>query len=45
MKEWTGADKDKGATKDPIDCLRYLMVMTPVYIDPKPNLENNTYTY
>jgi phage terminase large subunit-like protein len=45
MKEWTGADKDKGATKDPIDCLRYLMVMTPVYIDPKAKLETDTYTY
>jgi hypothetical protein len=25
LREWTGADKDKGATKDPIDCLRYLV--------------------
>ena len=29
MREWTGADGDKGATKDPIDCLRYLAVMDP----------------
>lgn len=29
LKEWTGADGDKGATKDPIDCLRYLAVMDP----------------
>lgn len=32
VKEWTGQDGDKGATKDPIDCLRYLMVMNPCYI-------------
>ena len=31
LKEWTGADGEKGATKDPIDCLRYLMVMNPAY--------------
>lgn len=29
MREWTGADGDKGASKDPIDCLRYLAVMQP----------------
>jgi len=23
LSEWTGIDGDKGATKDPIDCLRY----------------------
>ena len=33
VKEWTGQDGDKGATKDPIDCLRYLMVMNPEYTD------------
>lgn len=31
VREWTGQDGDKGATKDPIDCLRYLMVMDPEY--------------
>ena len=29
LREWTGADGEKGATKDPIDCLRYLAVMDP----------------
>ena len=29
LKEWTGADGDKGATKDPVDVLRYLAVMNP----------------
>ena len=31
LKEWTGAGGDKGATKDPIDCLRYLMIMNPEF--------------
>jgi len=31
LKEWTGQDGEKGATKDPIDCLRYLMVMDLQY--------------
>lgn len=31
LKEWTGLDGDKGACKDPIDCLRYLAVMEPQY--------------
>jgi hypothetical protein len=25
LKEWTGQDSQKGASKDPIDCLRYLL--------------------
>lgn len=33
LKEWTGLDGEKGATKDPIDCLRYLMTMNPEYLD------------
>jgi len=35
LKEWTGLDGDKGATKDPIDCLRYLMTMNPEYLSDK----------
>jgi hypothetical protein len=31
IKEWTGMDGEKGATKDPIDCLRYLLVMDLQY--------------
>jgi len=31
IQEWTGLDGEKGASKDPIDCLRYLMVMNPEY--------------
>lgn len=33
LKEWTGLDGEKGATKDPVDCLRYLMTMNPIYMD------------
>ena len=33
MKEWTGLDKDAGACKDPIDCLRYLAVMSPSHVN------------
>lgn len=33
VSEWTGRDGDKGATKDPVDCLRYLMVMEPIYAE------------
>jgi hypothetical protein len=33
MREWTGTDGDKGASKDPIDALRYLAVMQPEYGD------------
>jgi hypothetical protein len=33
MREWTGSDGDKGAAKDPIDALRYIVVMNPVYED------------
>lgn len=29
LREWTGQDGDKGACKDPVDCLRYLAVMDP----------------
>lgn len=31
LKEWTGADGDKGACKDPVDVLRYLAVMKPTH--------------
>jgi hypothetical protein len=35
LREWTGADGEKGASKDPIDCLRYLAVMQPEQYDEK----------
>lgn len=31
LREWTNLDGEKGACKDPIDCLRYLAVMEPSY--------------
>jgi hypothetical protein len=33
LREWTGQDGDKGATKDPIDALRYLAVMDPIHVE------------
>jgi len=33
LREWTGNDGDKGASKDPIDVLRYLAVMQPEFGD------------
>jgi phage terminase large subunit-like protein len=34
LRTWGNREKD-GATKDPIDTLRYMAVMNPVYMDPK----------
>lgn len=31
LREWTNQDGEKGACKDPIDCLRYLTIMEPSY--------------
>jgi hypothetical protein len=31
LREWTGVDGQKGASKDPIDCLGYICVMGPKY--------------
>ena len=31
LREWTGIDGEKGASKDPIDALRYIAVMQPDY--------------
>ena len=35
LREWTGLDGEKGASKDPVDCMRYLAVMQPGYADDK----------
>jgi len=45
LREWTGHDGDKGATKDPIDCLRYLVVMQPEHIDDKSIPINVPFSY
>ena len=33
LREWTGADGEKGSSKDPIDALRYIAVMQPDFAD------------
>lgn len=32
MQHWTGRDGGRGATKDPIDTLRYLVISNPIHI-------------
>ena len=34
LREWTNEDKDKGACKDPVDALRYLISMDPIHVSP-----------
>ena len=36
LQMWTGKDKEKGASKDPIDALRYLVLMDPQYVEGGP---------
>jgi hypothetical protein len=45
LREWTGADGQKGACKDPIDTLRYLAVMNPTYEDEKTFKASKPYAY
>jgi hypothetical protein len=35
MNEWTGQDGQKGASKDPIDALGYMVVMQPQHVNKK----------
>ena len=34
LREWTGVDKERGATKDPVDCLRYLVQEDQLTVKP-----------
>ena len=45
MREWTGVDGDKGASKDPIDVLRYLAVMNPEFVDGKRAVSKKAGSY
>jgi hypothetical protein len=38
LREWTGADGQKGASKDPIDALGYLVMMNPQHSDATDEL-------
>jgi hypothetical protein len=42
---WTGQDGGQGATKDPIDTLRYLEICNPVYLPPIPAGSNQAFGY
>jgi hypothetical protein len=45
LKEWTGQDGQKGASKDPIDCLRYLAVMNPEFENDKTYKSSQPFSY
>jgi hypothetical protein len=45
LNEWTYIDKDKGACKDPADCLRYLCLMDPCHIDERAPVSFGGGTY
>ena len=32
LRTWTNVDGDKGASKDPVDALRYLVLMDPIHV-------------
>lgn len=42
---WTGMDGGKGATKDPVDTLRYLVISNPVHLDRKRLGTGGTFGY
>jgi hypothetical protein len=39
LREWTGSDGQKGATKDPVDCMGYLAVMKPASVESESTME------
>lgn len=46
MQEYTGKGGKNEATKDPIDCLRYIAVSNPEFLETtKPDLNNRTGVY
>jgi len=42
---WTGMDGGAGATKDPIDTLRYLVISNPIHYVPLPAHRNQPFGY
>lgn len=42
---WTGMDGGKGATKDPVDTLRYLVISNPVHLERKRLGTGGTFGY
>lgn len=45
LREWTGQDGQKGASKDPVDCLRYLAVMNPEYENSETYKASQPFSY
>ncbi len=44
-QHWTGMDGGAGATKDPIDALRYLIISNPVHLTPRLTGPSATFGY
>jgi hypothetical protein len=47
MQEYTAKGGKEEATKDPIDCLRYLLVSLCSFVDPNvnENIDDRTWSY
>jgi hypothetical protein len=45
LRTWTGEDKDKGACKDPVDCLRYLVSMDPIHVERQMSYTSEVGSY
>jgi len=45
LKTWTGSDGDKGASKDPVDALRYLILMDPIYVSRQAQYTTDALSY
>ncbi len=45
LKTWTGSDGDKGASKDPVDALRYLILMDPIYVSRQTEYSTESLSY
>ena len=45
LKTWTNADGDKGASKDPCDALRYLILMDPMYVSRQADYSTEPGSY
>ena len=45
LRTWTNADGDKGASKDPVDALRYMILMDPIHVPREQEYSTEPGTY
>jgi hypothetical protein len=45
LKTWTNADGQKGASKDPVDVLRYMISMDPMHVQPNADYTTEAGSY